>query len=166
MKKTIIVLTILFYSASSAFAQCKISQDKFPDGTMYQQTEPSLMYQTSKKKIVERLSTDEENYFISISPSPFLPKPAGEKQKKDLIAVLSNGKTYKLSHFDSRYIDKDSSFQMLFLFDKKDIADFRKYDIQKVVLNDGTAVDATYTLVLHPDAVKKQFACFMKKAEN
>ncbi len=166
MKRAIIFLLVLCSSLTGVIAQCKISQDKFPDGTMYQQTEKSLMYQTSKKKIVERLSTDEENYFISISPSPFLPKPAGEKQKKDLIAFLSNGKSYKLAHFDSRYLDKDSSFQMLFLFDKKDIADFQKYDIKRIVLNDGTAVDATYTLVLHPDAVKKQFACFMKKTEH
>jgi hypothetical protein len=160
------LLSILFCIVSGALSQCKISQDKFPDGTMYQQTETSLMYQTAKKKIVERLSTDEENYFISISPSPFLPKPAGEKQKKDLIAFLSNGNSYKLSHFDSRYLDKDSSFQMLYLFDKKDIADFQKYDIKKIILNDGTANDATYILILHPDAVKKQFACFMKKSDH
>ena len=166
MKSRVLILLVLCYSLTGAIAQCKISQDKFPDGTMYQQTETSLMYQTAKKKIVERLSTDEENYFISISPSPFLPKPAGEKQKKDLIAFLSNGKTYQLSHFDSRYRDKDSSFQMLFLFDKKDIPDFQKYDIKKIILNDGTANDATYILILHPDAVKKQFACFMKKADH
>jgi hypothetical protein len=166
MKRTIIFLVFLFCSITSVFAQCKISQEKFPDGTMYQQTEISLMYQTAKKKIIERLSTDEENYFISISPSPFLPKPAGEKQKTDLLVFLSNGKSHKLSHFDSRYINKDSSFIMLFLFDKKDIADFQKYDIKKIVLNDGTAGDATYTLVLHPDAVKKQFACFKKKVDN
>lgn len=130
---------------------------------MYLETENSLMYQTSKKKIIEKLTTDEEHYFLSISPSPYLPKPEGNKQKKDLIVYLSNGKTYQLAHYDSRYIDKDSSFVMLFLFSKKDIPDFQQNNIKKITLNDGTAKDATYTLALHPDEVKKQFACFIKK---
>lgn len=166
MKNQLLLLAILFLTITNISAQCKISQNKYPDGSMYLETENSLMFQTSKKKIIEKLTTDEENYFISISPSPFLPKPEGNKLKKDLIVYLSNGKTYQLAHYDSRYIDKDSSFMMLFLFAKKDIPDFQQYDIKKFTLNDGTAEDATYTLVLHPDAVKKQFACFIKKSKD
>ncbi|MEI8075039.1 MAG: hypothetical protein WCH78_09840, partial [Bacteroidota bacterium] len=89
MRKLIPIVVFLFFVNSSTDAQCKIEQNKFPDGTMYLETEPSLMYQTSKKKLVEKLSTDKENYFVAISPTPFPLKPAGKKVKKDLIVFLS-----------------------------------------------------------------------------
>jgi hypothetical protein len=63
-------------------------------------------------------------------------------------------------HFDSRYLNKDSSFSILYLFNNKDIPDFKQYKISSIVLNDGTAENATYKLVLHPDAIQKQLACF------
>jgi len=106
------------------------------------------------------LATDNEHYFLEILPTPFLPKPAGSKVKKDLTVTLSNKKTYTLKHFDSRYLDKDSSFSLLYLFNSKDIPDFKQYKINSIVLNDGTADNATYKLVLHPDAIQKQLACF------
>ena len=165
MRKLIPIVVFLFFVNSSTDAQCKIEQNKFPDGTMYLETEPSLMYQTSKKKLVEKLSTDKENYFVAISPTPFPLKPAGKKVKKDLIVFLSD-KTYTLKHFDSRYIDQDSSFEILYLFNKKDIPDFQQNTIKKIVLNDGLGEDIVYNLVLHTDAVKKQLGCFLKKKEN
>ncbi len=106
------------------------------------------------------MATDNENYFLEILPTPFLPKPAGSKVKKDLTVTLSNQKTYTLKHFDARYLDKDSSFSLLYLFNSKDIPDFKQYKINNIVLNDGTAENATYKLVLHPDAIQKQLACF------
>ncbi len=154
-----ILLFCLIFSLGSD-AQCKITQIKNADGSMLLSTENSLMYQTSKKKLVERLATDNENYFLEILPKPFLPKPAGSKVKKNLTVTLSNKKTYTLKHFDSRYLDKDSSFSILYLFNSKDIPDFKQYKISSIVLNDGTAENATYKLVLHPDAIQKQLACF------
>jgi hypothetical protein len=154
-----VLLSCLVFSFS-AYAQCKITQVKNADGSLFLSTENSLMYQTSKKKLVERLATDNEHYFLEILPTPFLPKPAGSKVKKDLTVTLSNKKTYTLKHFDSRYLDKDSSFSLLYLFNSKDIPDFKQYKINSIVLNDGTADNATYKLVLHPDAIQKQLACF------
>jgi hypothetical protein len=166
MRIVILIFSFILFHQLPVVGQCKISQNRFPDGTMYLETETSLMYQTSKKKFVEKLSTDKENYFFAISPSPFPPKPKGSKVKKDLTVLLSNNKSYTLKHFDSRYIDQDSSFEILFLFDKKDIPDFQSYLVKKVTINDGTGPDATYNLVLHTDAIKKQLACFLKKKED
>jgi hypothetical protein len=156
----------MLFHQLSVVGQCKISQNRYPDGTMYLETESSLMYQTSNKKFVEKLSTDQENYFIAINPLPYPPKPKGSKVKKDLTVFLSNNKSYTLKHFDSRYIDQDSSFEILYLFDKKDIPDFKSYLVKKITINDGTGPEATYNLVLHTDAIKKQFGCFIKKKEN
>lgn len=160
-----IIASYLFIQ-TTVVAQCKITQNRFPDGTMYLETESSLMYQTSKKKLVEKVSTDKENYFIAISPSPFPAKPLGSKVKNDLTVLLSNNKSYTLKHFDSRYIDKDSSFEILYLFNTKDIPDFQQNIIKKITMNDGTGGDISYNLVLHPDAVKKQLGCFIKKKED
>jgi hypothetical protein len=160
MEKKIGFALIVLFFASNLMAQCKINQVKNADGSLFLSTENSLMYQTSKKKLVERLATDNEHYFLEILPTPFLPKPAGSKVKKDLTVTLSNQKTYTLKHFDSRYLDKDSSYSLLYLFNSKDIPDFKQYKINNIVLNDGTAENATYKLVLHPDAIQKQLACF------
>lgn len=160
MKKTAGIFAIFIVFAFSLKAQCKITQVKNADGSLFLSTENSLMYQTSKKKLVERLATDNEHYFLEIFPTPFLPKPAGSKVKKDLKVTLSNQKSYVLSHFDARYLDKDSSFSLLYLFNSKDIPDFKQFKINSIVLNDGTADNATYKLVLHPDAIQKQLACF------
>lgn len=162
MIKLLLLGTLLVLLFNQANAQCKITQIKNADGSMFLSTENSLMYQTSKKKLVERLATDNENYFLEILPTPFLPKPAGSKVKKDLTVTLSNQKTYVLKHFDSRYLNKDSSFSILYLFNSKDIPDFKQYKISSIVLNDGTAENAIYKLVLHPGAIQKQLACFIK----
>lgn len=160
MRKVLGICSVCMLFSYWAIGQCKISQVKNADGSLFLSTENSLMYQTSKKKLVERLATDNENYFLEILPTPFLPKPAGSKVKKDLTVTLSNQKTYTLKHFDSRYLDKDSSFSLLYLFNSKDIPDFKQYKINSIVLNDGTADNAMYKLVLHPDAIQKQLACF------
>jgi hypothetical protein len=160
MNKLLLLGTLLVLFFNQANAQCKITQIKNADGSMFLSTENSLMYQTSKKKLLERLATDNENYFLEILPTPYLPKPAGSKVKKDLTVTLSNQKSYTLMHFDSRYLNKDSSFSILYLFNNKDIPDFKQYKISSIVLNDGTAENATYKLVLHPDAIQKQLACF------
>ncbi|OYU56486.1 MAG: hypothetical protein CFE25_04405 [Chitinophagaceae bacterium BSSC1] len=160
MKKVLGICSVCMLFSYWSIGQCKISQVKNADGSLFLSTENSLMYQTSKKKLVERLATDNENYFLEILPTPFLPKPAGSKVKKDLTVTLSNQKTYTLKHFDARYLDKDSSFSLLYLFNSKDIPDFKQYKISSIVLNDGTADNATYKLVLHPDAIQKQLACF------
>lgn len=166
MKKVLGICAVCLFFSNWSSAQCKISQIKNADGSMFLSTENSLMYQTSKKKLVERLATDNENYFLEILPTPFLPKPAGSKVKKDLTVTLSNQKTYVLKHFDSRYLDKDSSFSILYLFNSKDIPDFKQYKISSIVLNDGTAENATYKLVLHPDAIQKQLACFSNNGKK
>ncbi len=160
MKKITGFIAIFILFVFSVEAQCKITQVKNADGSLFLSTENSLMYQTSKKKLVERLATDNEHYFLEILPTPFLPKPAGSKVKKDLTVTLSNQKTYILKHFDARYLDKDSSFSLLYLFNSKDIPDFKQYKINSIVLNDGTVENANYKLVLHPDAIQKQLACF------
>ena len=166
MRLIVSFFAIFLSFQTASLAQCKITQNRYADGTMFLETESSLMYQTAKKKLVEKLSTDQENYFIAISPTPFPPKPSGSKLKKDLTVFLSNNKSYTLKHFDSRYIDTDSSFEILYLFNKKDIPDFQQNTIKRIILNDGTGGDLSYNLVLHTDAVKKQLGCFLKKKEN
>ncbi len=160
MNKAFGISVVYLFFACWSNAQCKITQIKNADGSMFLSTDNSLMYQTAKKKLVERLATDNENYFLEILPTPFLPKPAGSKVKKDLTVTLSNQKSYVLKHFDARYLNKDSSFSILFLFNSKDIPDFKQYKINSIILSDGTADNAMYKLVLHPDAIQKQLACF------
>jgi hypothetical protein len=101
-------------------------------------------------------------------PLPFPPKPAGQKLKKDLKMTLSDGKSYSLEHFDTRYIDKDTVMQMLFLIKKDDLNNLLNLQVVDVTLDmmdtEGTR---TYTFKLHKSALKEQLDCFLrKKAEK
>jgi hypothetical protein len=166
MKKLFCISVILFSFQQVLIAQCKTTTIRFPDGTMYYETESALLYQTSQKKLLEKLTTDKENYFLTLLPTPFLPKPDGMKVKADLQVVLSNGKTYTLSHFDSRYDKDDTEFELLFLIDKEQLVDFQKLQIVKILLDNTKKGAIWYNLKLHKDALNVQLACFLKKKEK
>ena len=165
LKKILIVFFGLLFCCFNTTAQCKIKQRIYPDGSLYYQTESTLFYKTSSMKLMEEIRTDKENYFIVLSPTPFLPKPAGSKLKTNLQVVLSNGKKYTFIHFDSRYVNKDNAFELQFLIDKKHIDDLKKLLISKIYFDDGSGIK-WFTLKLHKDALKKQLICFEQKPAN
>lgn len=83
--------------------------------------EPVNFYWTVQKSLRGFIVTDRENYFLALMPLPFPPRPAGQKLKNDLKMRLSDGNSYSLEHFDTRYIGKDTVMQMLFLIQKADL---------------------------------------------
>jgi hypothetical protein len=161
-------LALVFFSATiSAFSQCEILNQVAPDGSMQYFMEPVNFYWTSAKSLKGCIVTDKESYFVELHPFPFPEKPAGNKLKEDLELKLSNGETYKLKHFDTRYIDKDTVMEMLFLISKKDI-DYLMINEVDVIMIDmkGDEGIRSYELKLHKSALKEQLTCFLKEEEK
>ena len=48
--------------------------------------------------------------------------------------TLSSNLEYKLEHFDTKFVDKDSTLKMLFIIGEEQINDIQSYDIQKISL--------------------------------
>jgi hypothetical protein len=150
-----------------SFSQCDILHRVYPDGTMLYYMEPVTFYWTSAKSLKGCVVTDKENYFLELHPVPFPAKPAGNKLKEDLDLKLSNGKMYKLSHYDTHYADNDTVMEMLYIIDKKAIFDFQNFNVEQVTINmKGAEGSRSYVFKLHKTALKEQLACFLKDDEN
>lgn len=162
MKK---ILFLLFLAIPFAvFPQCDVLNRLSPDGTMMYYMEPQNFYWTKSKELKGCVFTDRENYFIGLQPVPFPEKPAGNKLKDDLELKLSNGKVYKLAHYDSRYLENDTLFEMLYLVDEKDLEDLTNFEAVEVSINmKGTEGVRTYVFKLHKSALKEQLACFINE---
>ena len=89
-----------------SYPQCPILNRVSPDGSMQYYMEPVNFYWTRAKSLNGCIVTDKESYFLELHPVPFPEKPEGNKLKKDLILKLSDGKTYELKHFDTRYAEE------------------------------------------------------------
>jgi hypothetical protein len=159
---------LVFFSVSvSVFPQCEILNRVSPDGSMQYYMEPVNFYRTSTKSLTGCIVTDKESYFLELRPVPFPEKPAGNKLKNELVLNLANGETYKLKHFDTRYVEKDTVMEMLYLINKKDI-DFLMVNEVSGIMIDMMASEGTrsYELKLHKSALRDQLACFMKEDKD
>jgi len=151
----------------NSYSQCEIAHRLSPDKTMHYYIEPVVFYFTKAKELKGGIITDKENYFIALQPFPFPAKPAGRELKGDLALKLSNNKTYSLSHFDTQYIDHDSTMQLLYLIDMKDVEDLLNFEAIEVKIDmKGTEGIRTYVFKLHKKAIQEQLACFLKNEED
>jgi hypothetical protein len=129
--------------------------------------EPVNFYWTEAKSLKGCIVTDMENYFLELYPIPFPEKPAGNKLKKDLILKLSNDSLYKLEHFDTRYVEKDTVMEMQYLIGKKDIDFLLKNEVIEVQIDMmGTEGVRSYVFKLHKEALKEQLECFLMEEES
>jgi len=164
--KSILTLTLILSSVSLS-AQCEILNRVAPDGTMQYYMEPVNFYWTSAKSLKGCIVTDKESYFLELHPIPFPKKPAGNKLKEDLVLNLENGETYNLKHFDTRYIEKDTVMEMLYLINKKDIDFLMTHEISGIIIDMmGDEGIRTYELKLHKSALMDQLTCFLKEEEK
>ena len=80
---------------------------------------------------------------------------------------LSNGTTYELKHYDTRYVEKDTIMEMLYLIDKEDMEKLLNFEVTEAKIdmmgNEGVR---TYVFKLHKSALKEQLACFLKEEED
>jgi hypothetical protein len=163
IKKSFSVFVFLSLSGF-AFPQCEILNRVSPDGSMQYYMEPVNFYWTSTKSLKGCIVTDKESYFLELHPIPFPEKPAGNKLKNELILNLVNGATYKLKHFDTRYVEKDTVMEMLYLISKKDIDFLLVNEISGIMIDMmGSEGTRSYELKLHKSALRDQLACFLKE---
>ena len=159
-------LVLLFISITS-FAQCEILNRVAPDGSMQYYMEPVNFYWTSAKSLKGCIVTDRESYFLELHPIPFPEKPAGNKLKNELTLTLANGDTYKLKHFDTRYVENDTVMEMLYLISKKDIDFLLVNEIAGVIIDMmGEEGIRSYELKLHKSALKEQLDCFLNEEKD
>jgi len=163
IKKGAFGLLFLFASIS-LFAQCEILHRVSPDGSMQYYMEPVNFYWTGAKSLRGCIVTDRESYFLELHPVPFPEKPAGNKLKNELVLKLANGDTYKLKHFDTRYVENDTVMEMLYLISKKDIDYLMIHEVDVIMIDMmGDEGIRSYELKLHKSALRDQLACFLKE---
>jgi hypothetical protein len=129
--------------------------------------EPAVFYFTKDKELKGGIITDKENYFIALQPVPFPVKPEGRKLKEDLELKLSNNQVYRLKYFDTQYMNHDSTMQLLYLVDMKDVDALLNFEATEVKIDmKGTEGIRTYIFKLHKKAIQEQLDCFLKKEED
>ena len=80
---------------------------------------------------------------------------------------LSDGKTYTLKHFDTRYADNDTVMEMLYLIGKDDMDNMLNFEVSEVKIDMmGNEGIRTYVFKLHKSALKEQLACFLKEEKK
>jgi hypothetical protein len=159
-----LVLILMTLSSLSSFPQCEVLHKIFPDGTMYYSMQPVNFYFTKEKALKGGIVTDKENYYLALQPTPFPGKSKGNKFKEDLVVKLANNGVYSLQHFDTKYMNKDSTLQLLYCINKKDLNDFLNFEAVEAKIDMmGTEGIRTYLFKLHKKALQEQLACFLKK---
>jgi hypothetical protein len=129
--------------------------------------EPVNFYGTKAKSLKGCIVTDKENYFLQLLPLPFPEKPEGNKLKKNLLLKLSDGKTYELKHYDTRYVANDTVMEMLYLIDKDDMDWLLKYEVNEAKIDMmGDEGIRTYGFKLHKAALMEQLNCFLKEEKE
>ena len=166
IKKTALLSGLLLFTLV-AFSQCEILNRVAPDGSMKYYIEPVNFYWTKTKSLSGGIVTDKESYFLELLPVPFPGKPDGEKLKDDLQIILSDGKTYTLEHYDSRYVRKDTVFKLIYLIKKQDVDLLLKFEVSEAKINmKGDEGIRTYVFKLHKDALKEQLDCFLNEEKK
>jgi len=162
-----LVLFFYFVFSAKANAQCEIKNRVQADGSMAYYFEPAVFYATKSKSLKINIVTDKEHYFIALQPTPFPEKKIGKKIKEDLLILLADNKTYKLTHYDTQYRRNDSIMQVLYLIGEKDVDAFSKYEAVTAEINmQGTEFVRSYNFKLHKNAIVEQLNCFLKKEDN
>jgi hypothetical protein len=170
MKKITRILTetvgLVFLSIVS-FSQCDVQNRIYPDGSILFYIEPVNFYWTESKDLKGGIVTDKESYFLALRPTPFPEKSQGKKLKADLALVLSDGNTYFFKHFDTRYMEKDTVMEMLYLIRQEDMESLRKYEVEqaKIDMMEEEGI-RTYGFKLHKAALKEQLDCFLLEDEE
>lgn len=166
IKKMVLLSGLMTFSIIS-FSQCEILNRVSPDGSMMYFMEPVNFYWTKAKSLSGDIATDKESYFLELFPMPFPEKSEGNNLKDDLELKLSDGKTYTLEHFDTRYIRKDTVMKLLYLIGKKDLDLFLNFEVLEAKINmKGDEGIRTYVFKLHKLALKEQLECFLKEEEE
>ncbi len=166
IKKIFLLLGLMTIPILS-YSQCEILNRVSPDGSMMYYMKPVNFYWTKAKSLSGCIVTDKESYFLELRPTPFPEEPAGKKLKDKLELKLSDGNTYNLEHYDTRYIKKDTVMEMLYLIDKKDLDTFLKYEVSEARINmAGDEGTRTYVFKLHKSALKEQLDCFLKEEKE
>jgi hypothetical protein len=154
-------------AALSSFPQCHILNRVSPDGSMQYYMEPVNFYWTQSKSLKGCIVTDKENYFLEFLPLPFPEKPGGNKLKNDLILKLSDGNTYELAHYDTRYTQNDTVMELLYLIDREDMDPLLNFEVTEAKIDMlGEEGIRTYVFKLHKSALKEQLGCFMKEEDK
>ncbi|WP_264553391.1 hypothetical protein [Flavobacterium sp. N2038] len=167
--RNLIFLGLIFFglTSSEVIAQCDIKNRVSADGSMMYYFDPAVFYTTKSKSLKINVLTDKEHYFIALQPTPFPSKKEGKKIKGDLTIHLADNKVYKLSHYDTQYMNNDSIMQILYLIDDKDLESFSKFEaLVAEIRMEGTEFVRDYNFKLHKDAILEQLICFLKKEEN
>ena len=166
IKKSIFALAF-FMASVAVFPQCQILNRVSPDGSMQYFMEPVNFYWTSAKSLKGCIVTDKENYFLELHPVPFPEKPDGNKLKKELVLKLSDGNTYALQHYDTRYAENDTVMEMLYLIDKEHMNNLLNLEVLEAKIDMmGNEGIRSYVFKLHKSALKEQLACFLQEEEG
>jgi hypothetical protein len=166
IKKTALLSGILLISLIS-FSQCEILNRVAPDGSMQYYMAPVNFYWTKAKSLSGCIVTDKESYFLELLPVPFPEEPDGNQLKDNLELQLSNGTTYSLEYFDTRYVHKDTVMKLLYLIDKKDLEAIANFEVIEAKINmKGDEGIRTYVFKLHKSALKEQLDCFLKEEKE
>jgi hypothetical protein len=161
LKYTALLLGLLTVS-THLYSQCEILNRVSADGSMMYYVEPVNFYWTKTKSLTGGIVTDKENYFLELLPIPFPEEPIGNKLKEELELKLSDGNTYRLEHFDTRYIHKDTVMTILYLIDKKDLDPMTNFEVIEAKINMlGEEGVRSYMFKLHKAALKEQLNCFI-----
>ena len=157
-----VVLLGLLSISTHLFSQCEILNRVSADGSMMYYMEPVNFYWTKTKSLTGCIVTDKENYFLELHPIPFPEEPAGNKLKDELELKLSDGNTYRLEHYDTRYIQKDTVMTLLYLIDSKDLDLLTSFEVTEAKINMlGEEGVRSYMFKLHKTALKEQLNCFI-----
>lgn len=161
-------LLTVFLSAfvSAAFSQCEVKSRQGVDEVMYYYVDYVPFYWTAKKELKGGAITDEQNYFLVLKPKPYPAKPAGTKLKDDLNVSLSNDSTYVLKHFDTRYVDRDTTLLFMYIIPEDEIPIFRKYEVRQVRMMMGDEGERVYDFKLHKEAVMEQLDCLINSLKR
>jgi hypothetical protein len=161
--KFLLGVVVLLISSIARGQDCSVKNKMRPDGSIYYFMDPVLFFNTAENKIYGGVMTDKESYFLTITPRPFPPKSKKDKLDQDLLITLSDGKEYKLEHYDSQYIE-DTTLVISYVIGKDALPAFREQDIETVKFNMGKEKgEQTFQFRLHKSALKQQILCLTDK---
>ncbi|MDI1353795.1 MAG: hypothetical protein PSX36_02670 [bacterium] len=160
--------TLILMATSAQYdAQCEIKSKIASDGNLYYYLGPEQFYWSSAKKLRGGIFTDKEYFYLVLWPQPFPEKPAAQKLKENMQVKLANDSLYQLEYYYSDYDQGDTSLQLMYLIDKKDVKAFTRSEINQVMISLGDSSGVrTYNLKLHKDALQIQMNCFLEEKKK
>ena len=143
--------------------ECEILNRIQPNGIMLYFMKPEKFYQTSSKSLHGTIATDSEQFYLILFPSPVPSKDTAKKISGDLEVLLQGGSKQTLEHFDTYFIEKDTSLALFFLIKKEQQDLLLKYQVDQVKLDAGAGQINLYTFMLHKEALQQQMHCFLER---